>query len=163
MKTKFLVLSLYPSCYQSHIKIPCYVSRLHSLIKFCDPSWFCSVYTLDLRFYVVINLVLLKYCLTMLFKKIERERWKDSMPKKHDPKKEWEREKMACQRSMTQQIKLDMKRSMCLSVHYPNQFVDISINLWIQFLTLQQIWVKLMPFYPIRQNSTYTVKAGEVE
>ena len=32
------------------------------------------------------------------------------MPKKHDPKKR-EREKMACQRSMTQQIKSDTKRS----------------------------------------------------
>ena len=33
------------------------------------------------------------------------------MPKKYDPKKR-EREKMACQRSMTQQIKSDMKMSM---------------------------------------------------
>ena len=44
-----------------------------SLIKFCDPSWFYSIYALDLRFYVQMNLVLLKYCLTMLFKK-NRER-----------------------------------------------------------------------------------------
>jgi len=42
------------------------------------------------------NLMLLKYCLTIVFKKKERER----------------DEKMACQRSMTQQIKSDMKRSM---------------------------------------------------
>ena len=60
------------------------------------------------------NLMLLKYCLTLVFKK-ERE-MKNGMPKKHDPKKR-EREKMACQRSMTQQIKLDMKSSVYLSVH----------------------------------------------
>ena len=58
-----------------------------SLIKFCDPSWFYSIYALDLRFYVQMNLVLLKYCLTIVLKKRERERWKDGMPKKHDPKK----------------------------------------------------------------------------
>ena len=73
-----------------------------SLIKFCDPSWFYSIYALDLRFYVQMNLVLLKYCLTIVLKK-EKERERD--------------EKMACQRSMTQQIKSDMKRSMYLSVH----------------------------------------------
>ena len=44
-----------------------------SLIKFCDPSWFYSIYALDLRFYVQMNLVLLKYCLTIVFKK-KRER-----------------------------------------------------------------------------------------
>ena len=54
-----------------------------SLIKFSDPSWFYFVYALDLRFYVQMNLVLLKHCLTMLSKK-ERD------------------EKKACQRSMTQ-------------------------------------------------------------
>ena len=127
-KTKFLVLSLYPPCYQSHMirstwkKNPmlCLLATWLSLIKFCDPSWFCSVYALDLRFYVQMNLVLLKYCLTMLFEKKEKERemkrWhaKEAWPKK---KSEREREKMACQRSMTQQIKPDMKRSMYLSVH----------------------------------------------
>jgi hypothetical protein len=69
--------------------------------------------------------MLLKYYLTIVFKERERERERD--------------EKMACQRSMTQQIKSDMKRSMYLSVHYPNQFINININLWIQSLTLQQI------------------------
>ena len=47
------------------------------------------------------NLMLLKYYLTFVFKKRERERERereDGMPKKHDPKKR--REKMACQRSM---------------------------------------------------------------
>ena len=44
------------------------------------------------------NLMLLKYCLTFIFKKKERKR-KDGMPKKYDPKKR--RKKMACQRSMT--------------------------------------------------------------
>ena len=39
------------------------------------------------------NLVLLKYCLTIVFKKKGRERRKDGMPKKHDPKKKREREK----------------------------------------------------------------------
>ena len=62
------------------------------------------------------NLMLLKYCLTIVFKKErKRERRKDGMPKKHYPKKR--EKKMACQRSMTQQIKSDMKRSMYLSVH----------------------------------------------
>ena len=61
--------------------------------------------------------MLYKYYLKMVLKK---RRGKDGMPKKHDPKKrgrEREREKMACQRSMTQQIKSDMKRSMYLSMH----------------------------------------------
>ena len=94
-----------------------------SSIKFCDPLWFYIVYAFDLRFYAQMNLVLLKYRLTIVLKK-EREmkRWH---AKKHDPKRERERgkerererEKMACQRSMTQQIKSDMKRSMYLSVH----------------------------------------------
>ena len=55
-----------------------------SLIKFCDPLWFYFVYAFDLRFYAQMNLVLLKYCLTIVLKKRERD------------------EKMACQRSMTQ-------------------------------------------------------------
>ena len=54
-----------------------------SLIKFCDPSWFYSIYALDLRFYVQMNLVLLKYYLTIVFKERERERERE--------------EKMACQ------------------------------------------------------------------
>ena len=91
-KTEFLVLSLYPPSYQSIWYYP--IEKSHamslgymlSLIKFCDPLWFYSVYALDLRFYVQMNLVLLKYCLTIVFKRErERERWKDGMPKKHDP------------------------------------------------------------------------------
>ena len=51
-----------------------------SFIKFCDPSWFYSIYALDLRFYVQMNLVLLEYCLTIVFKKKrkrerEMKRW----------------------------------------------------------------------------------------
>ena len=109
--TKFLVLSLYPPCYQSHIKIPCYVSRLH------DWAWsnfvtHCSVYALDLRFYVQINLMLLKHCLTMLSKKRrerdEKKACQRSMTQK-EREREREREKMACQRSMAQWINSDIK------------------------------------------------------
>ena len=64
-----------------------------SLIKFSDPSWFYSVYALDLRFYVQMNPVLLKHCLTMLSKK-KRER----------------DEKKACQRSMTQERERERER-----------------------------------------------------
>ena len=80
-----------------------------SLIKFCDPSWFYSIYILGLRFYVQMNLVLLKYCLTVVVKKRERERdrkmacqrsmtqkkreRKDGMPKKHDPANKVRQEK----------------------------------------------------------------------
>ena len=51
-----------------------------SLIKFCDPLWFYFVYAFDLRFYAQMNLVLLKYCLTIVFKKKrkrerEMKRW----------------------------------------------------------------------------------------
>jgi len=53
--------------------------------------------------------MLLKYCLTRVFKKKERD-GKMACQRSMTPKKE--REKMACQRSMTQQIKSDMKRSM---------------------------------------------------
>ena len=92
------------------------------------------------------NLMLLKYCLTIVFKKRERER----------------DEKMACQRRMTQQIKLDMKRSMFICA-LTWSVVNMSINLWIQSLTLQQIRVKQMTFYLIHRNSTYTIRAGEVK
>ena len=44
------------------------------LDQICDLSWFCSVYAFDLRFYVQMNLVLLKYYLTMLFEKKEKKR-----------------------------------------------------------------------------------------
>ena len=70
-------------------------------LEFCDPPWFYFVYALDLRFYAQMNLVLLKYYLTIVFKKRERERnekmacqrrmtkkereRKDGLPKKHDP------------------------------------------------------------------------------
>ena len=64
------------------------------------------------------NLMLLKYCLTIVFKERERERERDEkMPCQRGMNQKKEREKMACQRSMTQQIKSDMKRSMYLSVH----------------------------------------------
>ena len=87
-------------------------------IKFYDPLWFYFIYAFDLRCYAQMNLVLLKYCLTIVFRK-ERERdekmaCQRSMTQK---KRERKREKMACQRSMTQQIKSDMKMSMYLSVH----------------------------------------------
>ena len=66
-----------------------------SSIKFCDPLWFYFVYAFDLRFYAQMNLVLLKYCLTIVFKKnIERD------------------EKMACQRSMTQKKEREEKDGM---------------------------------------------------
>ena len=114
-KIEFMVFPLYILSYQSHMLStwnPMHMSLgyMLSLIKFCDPSWFYSIYALDLRLYVQMNLMLLKYCLT---------RWKDGMPKKHDPKKKREKrekEKMACQRSMTLPIKSDMKGSMYLSV-----------------------------------------------
>ena len=89
-----------------------------SSIKFCDPLWFYFIYAFDLRCYAQMNLVLLKYCLTMLFKK-KRKRQRDekmACQRSMIQKREREREKMACQRSMTQQIKSDMKRSMYLSV-----------------------------------------------
>ena len=102
------------------------------------------------------NLMLVKYCLTIVFKKKrerEMKRWhaKEAWPKKR------EREKMACQRSMTQQIKSDMKRSMYLSI------INKSVNLWIQSLILQQIWAKQTVFYLIHRDSTYTIKTGEVK
>ena len=87
-----------------------------SLIKFCDPLWFYFVYALDSRFYAQMNLVLLKYCLTIVFKKRERKR-DEKMTRQRSMTQKKEREKIACQRSMTQQIKSDMKRSMYLSVH----------------------------------------------
>ena len=86
-----------------------------SSIKFCDPLWFYFVYAFDLRFYAQMNLVLLKYYLTIVLKK-ERDE-KMACQRSMTQKREREREKMACQRSMTQQIKSDMKRSMYLSVH----------------------------------------------
>ena len=82
-----------------------------SLIKFCDPSCFYFVYALDSRLYIQMKPMLLKYYLTIVFKKKEREkRWhaKEAWPKK----RERERGKMAYQRSMNQQINSDMKRSM---------------------------------------------------
>ena len=63
------------------------------------------------------NLVLLKYCLTIVFKKKERDEKMACQRSMTQKEREREREKMACQRSMTQQIKSDMKRSMYLSVH----------------------------------------------
>ena len=48
-----------------------------SLIKFCDPSWLYSIYALDLRFYAQMNLVLLKYCLTIVFKKKGKRKEKE--------------------------------------------------------------------------------------
>ena len=134
-----------------------------SLIKFCDPSWFCSVYTLDLRFYVQMNLVLLKHCLTMLSKKRERD------------------EKKACQRSMTQKRErergrkdgMPKKQDPANKIRYEKEHificaltwsvVNMSIHLWIQSLILQQIWAKQMMFYLIHWNSTYTIRTGEVK
>ena len=65
------------------------------------------------------NLMLLKYYLTIVFKRErERERKRDEkMACQRSMTQKKEREKMACQRSMTQQIKSDMKRSMYLSAH----------------------------------------------
>ena len=95
--------TILPKPYVFHLKnhMPMSLGYMLSLIKFCDSSWFYFVYTLDWRLYIQMNLMLLKYYLTIVFKERERER----------------DEKMACQRSMTQQIKSDMKRSMYLSVH----------------------------------------------
>ena len=131
-----------------------------SLIKFCDPSWFCSVYALDLRFYVQMNLVLLKHCLTMLSKK-KRERWKEGMPKKHDPKKKREKRWHAKEAWPSNKIRLENEHVFIYALTWP--VVNMIMHLWIQFLILQQIWVKQMPFYLIHQNSTYTVRACEVK
>ena len=60
------------------------------------------------------NLMLLKYYLTFVFKKRERER-KDGMPKKHDPKKRERKDGMPKKHDPA--IKSDMKTSMYLSVH----------------------------------------------
>jgi hypothetical protein len=88
IKTEFLVVSLYPPSYQSHTILSTRKKKLSlgyvlSSIKFCDPLWFYFIYAFDLRCYAQMNLVLLKYCLRIVFKKRERD------------------EKMACQRSMT--------------------------------------------------------------
>ena len=87
-----------------------------SLIKFCDPSWFYFVYALDSRLYIQMKPMLLKYYLTIVFKRErerERERKRDEkMACQRSMTQKKEREKMACQRSMTQQIKSDMRRSM---------------------------------------------------
>ena len=133
-----------------------------SLIKFCDPSWFCSVYALDLRFYVQMNLVLLKHCLTMLSKKRERERWKEGMPKKHDPKKiEREKDGMPKKHDPANKIRHEKEHIFICALTW--SVVDMSIHLWIQSLILQQIWAKQTTFYLIHRNSIYTIRAGEVK
>ena len=77
-KIEFMVFlfNLYPTRAIFYLPIEKYhaMSLIYmlSFIKFCDLSWFYSIYTLDLRFYVQMN-VLLKYCLTIVFRK-ERER-----------------------------------------------------------------------------------------
>ena len=142
IKTEFLVLSLYPASYQSHMILSTW-KKTHGLslgymlssVKFCDPFWFYFVYAFDLRFYAQMNLVLLKYCLTIVFKKKrEMKRWhakeawpqkkkrerKDGMPKKHDPANKTRHEK-----------KHVFICALTLSV------VNMSINLWIQSLILQ--------------------------
>ena len=129
-----------------------------SLIKFCDPSWFCSVYALDLRFYVQMNLVLLKHCLTMLSKKKrdekkacqrsmtqkrerererERER-KDGMPKKHDP---------------ANKIRHEKEHIFICALTW--SVVNMSIHLWIQSLILQQ-------FGPSRRHSTSSIETPSI-
>ena len=132
-----------------------------SLIKFCDPSWFYSIYTLDLRFYVQMNLVLLKYCLTIVFKKKrERERWKDGMPKKHDPKKE-RKDGMPKKHDPANKFRHEKEHVFICALTW--SVVTMSVNLWIQSLILQQIWAKQMTFYLIHRNSTYIIRAGEVK
>ena len=135
-----------------------------SLIKFCDPSWFCSVYALDLRFYVQMNLVLLKHCLTMLSKK-KRERWKEGMPKKHDPKKrERERERkdgMPKKHDPANKTRHEKEHKFICALTW--SVVNMSVHLWIQSLILQQIWAKQTTFYLIHRNSIYTIRAGEVK
>ena len=56
-----------------------------SLIKFCDPSWFYFVYALDSRLYIQMKPMLLKYYLTIVFKRERERERKYGMPKKHDP------------------------------------------------------------------------------
>ena len=102
-------------CYLPLEKSYTYVSWLHfDLDQILWPIMICFVYALEKRLYAQMKPMLLKYCLQIVLKKREREmkRWhaKEAWPKKK------ERGKMACQRSMTQQIKSDMKRSMYLSV-----------------------------------------------
>ena len=80
-KMKFMVFtSVYlslPEPYDTfHLKNHSHMSLDYvlSLIKLCDPLWFYFVYAFDLRFYAQMNLVLLKYCLTIVLKK-EMKRW----------------------------------------------------------------------------------------
>ena len=142
----------------------CLLATWLSLIKFCDPSWFCSVYALDLRFYVQMNRVLLKYCLTMLIKKKERKR-EDGMPKKHNPKKrkEREREKRWYAKEAWPSNKIRHEKEHVFICALTWSVITMSVNLWIQSLTLQQIWAKQMTFYLIHRNSTYTIRAGDVK
>jgi hypothetical protein len=68
------------------------------------------------------------------------------MPKKHDPANKVRHEKehvFIC--ALTWSV------------------INMSVNLWIQSLILQQIWAKQMTFYLIHRNSTYTIRAGEVK
>ena len=90
-----------------------------SSIKFCDPLWFYFIYAFDLRCYAQMNLVLLKYCLTIVFKR-ERERWKDGMPKKHDP---------------ANKVRHEKEHVFIYALTW--SVVNMSINRWIQSLILQ--------------------------
>jgi len=138
----------------------CLLATWLSLIKFCDPSWFCSVYALDLRFYVQMNRVLHKYCLTMLIEK-KRKR-EDGMPKKHDPKKR-EREKRWHAKEAWPSNKIKHEKEHVFICALTWSVINMSTHLWIHSLILQQIWAKQTTFYLIYRNSTNTIKTGEVK
>ena len=139
----------------------CLLATWLSLIKFCDPSWFCSVYALDLRFYVQMNRVLLKYCLTMLIEKKRKKerRWhaKEAWPKKREREKRWH----AKEAWPSNKIRHENEHVFICALTWP--VVNMIMPLWIQFLILQQIWAKQTTFYLIHRDSTYTIKTSEVK
>ena len=140
----------------------CLLAPWLSFIKFCDPSWFCSVYALDFRFYVQMNHVLLKYCLMMFIQEKEREReMKRWHAKEAWPKKKREKRWHAKEAWPSNKIRHENEHVFICALTWP--VVNMIMHLWIQFLILQQIWAKQTTFYLIHRDSTYTIKTSEVK
>ena len=163
-KTKFLVLSLYPPCHQSHIKIPCYVSWQHdwALSNFVTHHGSALFMHLILGFmfrWIMCSLNTVWWCLFK--KKREKERWKDGMPKKHAPNQKREKRWHAKEAWPSNKTRHENEHVFICALTWP--VVNMIMHLWIQFLILQQIWAKQMTFYLIHRNSIYTIRAGEVK
>ena len=164
MKTKFLVLSLYPPCHQSHIKIPCYVSWLHdwALSNFVTQHGSALIMHLILGFlfrWIMCSLNTIWRC---LFEKKEREReMKRWHAKEAWPKKKREKRWHAKEAWPSNKIRHENEHVFICALTWP--VVNMIMHLWIQFLIFQQIWAKQTTFYLIHRDSTYTIKTSEVK